>query len=123
MQHNTEQRMFRSTPMQQARGLAACLAFTALTAFGAAPAQASSGDERFITAMKLYHDDRYAAAFGRMVDLADAGHTEAARMALMMLRLGPALYRNQWSASQDQIQHWLALASRRQAPLVADGAD
>ena len=45
-------------------------------------------------------------------------------MALWMLRFGPTLYRNPGSASQDQIQHWLALAlaSRRQAPLVADGA-
>lgn len=95
----------------------------ALTALSGVPAQAPSSDVRFITAMKLYHDDRYAAAYGRMVELADEGHTEAARMALLMLRFGPTLYRNQWSASQDQIQHWLALAGRRQAPLVAEGGD
>lgn len=115
--------MFTSTPIPRALGRAALAALTTLAMLAGPPAQASSGDERFVAAMKLYHGARYAAAYGRMVALADAGHAEAAHMALTMLRLGPALYGSQWSASQDQIQQWLALASRRQAALVAEGAD
>jgi hypothetical protein len=123
MQHHPEQNMMASTWLQRALGRAVFAALTTLAALAGSPAQAGAGDERFIAAMRLYHEDRYAAAYGRMVELADEGHAEAARVALMMLRLGPTLYRSQWSASQDQIQHWQALASRRQAPLVADGAD
>ena len=119
-------RLLASTTRRLALGrtaLAAVAAVTAVTALAGVPARAARGDERFIAAMRLYHENRYAAAYGRLMELADAGHTDAARMALLMLRYGPTLYRNQWSASQDQIQYWLALASQRQAALVADGAD
>lgn len=115
--------MTASAKLRRALGGTVLAAMTMVTALSGSPAQAGAGDERFIAAMRLYHEDRYAAAYGRMVELADEGHAEAARVALMMLRLGPRLYRSQWSASQDQIQHWQALASRRQVPFAADGAD
>lgn len=113
------------TPTSLRGGLcaAAMAAVMALAAFTPLTARAAPGDDRFVAAMRLYHDDRYAAAYGRLIELADEGHAEAARIALLMLRFGPTLYRSQWSATQEQIQHWLALASRRQATLVADAGD
>ncbi len=78
---------------------------------------------RFIAAMRLYHEGHYAAAFGQLTALADSGHAESARIVFAMLRFGPVLYRAQWSATPEQIDHWLALASLRQPTLVADGAD
>ena len=112
--------MSTSTLVQ--RGLCAA-AVAACTAVTAPPASAAPGDDRFVAAMRLYHDDRYAAAYGRLMELADEGHAEAARIALLMLRFGPTLYRSPWSASQEQILHWLALASRRQPVVVADAGD
>lgn len=108
--------------MHDQRFLAAALLAAAM-AVPAAPVGAAPIDDPFVAAMRLYHDDRYAAAYGRLADLADSGHAEAARIALLMLRLGPSLYRSQWSASREQIQHWLDLASLRQKILVADGGD
>ena len=105
--------------MRDHRVLAGALLAAAL----AAPACAATVEDPFVAAMRLYHDDRYAAAYGRLADLADSGHAEAARVALLMLRHGPALYRSHWSATREQVQHWLDLASQRQRVLVADGAD
>lgn len=99
------------------------MACASLAALLALPAGAASGDERFVAAMHLYHEARYAAAYGRLIELADGGHAEAARVALLMLRHGPALYRSEWSATPQQIQHWLDLASARQRVLVVDAGD
>ena len=77
-------------------------------------------DRWFVKAMNLYHAGRYGAAYGNLWQLADEGHADAARMALMMLRLGPTLYAAQWAASADQIEHWSALASKSQPKIVAD---
>lgn len=100
---------------------ASCLAALSLVFCGAA--HAASDDDRFLAAMRMYHEARYAAAFGQFIQLADDGHAESARIALLMLRHGPTLYRSKWSATADQVQHWLNLASRRQPTVVADGGD
>lgn len=115
--------MSTPTPLPCGLRAAAMAAFMTIAALAPFSASAAPGDDRFVAAMRLYHDDRYAAAYGRLLELADEGHAEAARIALLMLRFGPTLYRSQWSASQEQIQHWLALASRRQPVVVADAGD
>lgn len=86
-------------------------------------APAAAIDDDFIVAMRLYHEDRYAAAFGRLAELADSGHEESARIALLMLRHDKSLYRSRWSATREQVQHWLDLATRRQQVVIADGGD
>jgi len=88
-----------------------------------APPAAASVDQRFSAAMELYHQARYAAAYGRLIQLADDGHAKAARVALLMLRHGPALYRSQWTATPQQMRDWLDLASSRQSTLLADAGD
>ncbi len=89
----------------------------------AVPAFAAATDDDFIAAMRLYHDDRYTSAFGKLATLADSGHQESARIALLMLRHGPGLYRSQWSATREQVQLWLQLATQRQSVVVAEGSD
>ena len=59
-----------------------------------------------VDAFRAHH---YAAAYGRFVDLADAGHLPSARMALVMLQNGPALFGSDWSASLDQQRRWNAM--------------
>jgi len=98
-----------------------CVAGFALAA--ATSATAATDDERFIAAMQLYDDCHYSVAYGRLVELADGGHAEAARIALLMVRFGPQLYGSQWSASANQIERWIQLASRNQPAFVADGGD
>lgn len=98
-----------------------CIAGLAVAA--TTSAIAAGDDERFVAALQLYHDGHYSAAYGRLVALADGGHADAARIALLMVRFGPQLYDGQWSASASQIELWIALASRNPLHFVADGGD
>ncbi len=67
---------------------------------------AESAQERFECAMELYRTQRFAGAFGRLAQLADQGHAEAARIAWMMVRHGKALYGSEWEATPMQWQRW-----------------
>ena len=89
---------------------------------GDGPASVSSPelDLWFVKAMNLYHAGHYHAAYGNLWQLADEGHADSARMALMMLKLGPTLYATQWAATSDQVEHWTTLAGQRQPKIVAD---
>lgn len=99
------------------------VALAALVTMNAAPAAAVGADDAFVAAMQRYDEGRYALAYGRLVALADAGHPEAARVALMMLRYGPQLFGAAWSATPGQVDRWLAAASAPQPTLVAEGGD
>ncbi|HEY6512154.1 MAG TPA: hypothetical protein VI032_09260 [Burkholderiaceae bacterium] len=58
----------------------------------------------------LFLARRYAEAYGRYAELADAGDPAAASMALAMVVHGPALFGSDWSATSGQLQRWSALA-------------
>jgi hypothetical protein len=60
-------------------------------------------------ALEAFREHRYASAYGRFARLADAGDTQAAAMALLMLRQGPELFGSQWSASERQQICWNTL--------------
>lgn len=83
----------------------------------AAPAtQAAHPDwaDRFDRAMAAYEVQHFHDAYARLVRLADEGHAEAARIALMMARHGRTLYGADLQASLAQRRQWLgsAVASR-----------
>ena len=84
---------------------------------------ASRSDARFSEAMDLYSLGRWAAAYGRFAALADQGHAEAARIALLMLRYGSRLYGHDWGASQPQINQWVELAVQRMEAMKAEAGD
>lgn len=71
----------------------------------------------------LFLARRYAQAYGRYADLADAGDPAAASMALAMVLHGPALFGSDWSATSAQLQRWSALAEQfvlqREGSIVA----
>ncbi len=73
----------------------------------------------------LFLTRRYAEAYGRYADLADAGDPAAASMALAMVVHGPALFGSDWSATGGQLQRWNALAQQfagqREGSIVAQG--
>lgn len=88
---------------------------------GGAPV--SQIDPAFTHAVTHYRQGRWSGAYGRFAQLADQGNAEAARIALFMLRNGEQLYRSGWGASQDQIDSWIALASRNAIQQVGESAD
>lgn len=75
-----------------------------------AAAAASSGLD--VQAASEFRCGRHAAAFGRLARSADAGDRRAARIALLMVDEGPALFGRSWYASFDQRRRWTALAQR-----------
>lgn len=75
-----------------------------------APATAAAAiqttDIQFADALQLYRQGRWSAAYGRFVQLADGGHVESARIALVMVRHGADLYGTEWTATQPQVSAW-----------------
>ena len=60
----------------------------------------------------LFMDRRYAEAYGRYAELADAGDPAAASMALTMVVHSPAVFGSDWSATSGQLQRWSVLAQQ-----------
>ena len=67
-------------------------------------------------AVEAFKGQRYAAAYGRFVELADAGHAASARLALMMVQTGPGLFRATWQASPEQLARWNAIVAADTRP-------
>ncbi len=111
-----------SLPKHLGRASRAAAIVLASIAAGGSPAAAAPAPT-FDEAMQHYQDGRWAAAYGRFAALADRGDAESARIALLMLRHGERLFGSKWSATQEQIKHWVALATQAPSALVADGGD
>ena len=77
----------------------------------------------FSQASALYREGRWSGAYGRFAYLADHGHSEAARIAMHMLRMGPTLYGTEWGASQPQIDNWSRMATAPLPPTVSVTGD
>jgi hypothetical protein len=84
---------------------------------------AGTGDAQFDEALALYRQARWAGAFGRFCALADRGNADAADLALLMVRLGPQMHGSAWTASQPQIDRWLALTAKARPISVSAGPD
>lgn len=68
-------------------------------------------DDAHAQAMAQWRAHQYAAAYGRLMKLADAGHAASAQAALLMLRNGKALVGVEWSATAAQQRHWSGLVA------------
>jgi hypothetical protein len=89
----------------------------------AADAGVANPEQAFDEALALYRQGSWSSAYGRLSALADKGHAESARVALLMLRHGSKMHGNDWGASQAQINQWMALARRPMPPLVSVAGD
>lgn len=72
-------------------------------------------------ALELFRQGRHAAAYGRLIALADAGHVGAARLALVLATQGHAMVGAEFSATEAQQLRWNALIvhhARRFKPLA-----
>lgn len=87
------------------------------------PMDVTSSDVALSDAMEQYKQGRWSAAYGRFVALADQGHAEAARIALLMLRHGAKMYGHDWSASQPQMDEWMKLALQPTKTLESKSGD
>ena len=60
----------------------------------------------FDEAMGLMEDGRWQQAFKRLAELADVGHPQAARIALLLVRSGTWLLGGSFRASAQQMESW-----------------
>lgn len=63
------------------------------------------------SAMQAYAHCHWQQAFRELASLARAGHPQAARVALLMWRNGPALYGIRFAAADNEVQAWATLAA------------
>jgi hypothetical protein len=86
-----------------------CAALNAQTA-AANVSTAPFGDVvEYAEAVNSFHNQRFAAAFGRFAHLADRGHVQSAQMAIAMLGNGSDAFNNHWSATLSQQRRWAQL--------------
>ena len=101
------------------KAFAALTLFALLSAHGAVNAQPDADTKtHFDEAMSLYEQCQWTPAFEQLVNLANGGHAEAARVALMMSRYGPALYGSQFATNAWQRERWLAVTTLVPPPVV-----
>ena len=97
----------------------------AIALIGAAvPAPAAAQEGLHAEATLAFRAGRFAAAYGRFMQAADAGHVPSARLALLMFENGRTLFGSDWAASADQQRRWNALAvnAARGRLVIADAA-
>jgi hypothetical protein len=66
----------------------------------------ASGDERFAVEVRLYEEGHWDEAFAGLASLADQGHASAARLALLMLRHGAAVYGTAFTVAPERVARW-----------------
>ena len=72
---------------------------------------AAAADAKFDSAMCDYHAQRFDSAYGALALLADQGHAQAARVALLMNARGPQLYGRRFdNLSPQRRERWLDAA-------------
>lgn len=81
----------------------------------------------FDYAAELFAKQRFPAAYGRFVRLADASHVASAQLALLIHEQGLRLLGNDWDASGEQLTRWNSLVAcealrRLEAPRRSTGA-
>ena len=123
MNINSKTRLAVAVSLAVAAGLLAPLAASAQSARQATtaplPARSESSigadlatsDSRFESALADYEFGRWQESWAAFASLADLGLPEAARIATLMWKNGPVLYRTGFSASNEQVQRWSSLAS------------
>jgi hypothetical protein len=93
----------------------AALAFMMSSPLAQAPTE-------FDLALQAYVRQDFRSAFERLAGLADAGHGDAARMALLMAAHGPRLFSQRFEVVGQRRERWLdaAAAALPQAAPISD---
>ncbi len=82
-------------------------------------AQATQADRMHARAVELFRQARFSEAYGRFIELANAGHPASARYALWMCEQGPALFGKDWDCAPYEIDDWAWLATVARPSIAA----
>lgn len=95
----------------KSKALVAMAAATLTGLAGAQEAGVATTASLFEIAATDYERNHWHEAFAGFCMLADRGEPEAARIAVLMWRHGPLLYRTSFVARPEQLQRWTQLAA------------
>lgn len=70
-------------------------------------------------AVASFRQARFPEAYGRLIQLADAGHAPSAELALWMYLNGPSLFGRDWDSTPEQLTAWAQLARQPAPTMVA----
>jgi hypothetical protein len=87
------------------------LALAVLAAGMPAAAAPTYAERMHLRAVESFRSGRFPEAYGRFIDLADAGHPASARYALLMCEHGLALFGKDWDCAPHQVEDWTQAAS------------
>lgn len=73
---------------------------------GAQPA----ADRLHARAVESFRQGRFPEAYGRFIDLANAGHAQSARYALWMCENGMLLFGKDWDCAPHEVEDWARTA-------------
>jgi hypothetical protein len=80
---------------------------------GAQPAAAApflTAEQMHARALESFRQGRFPEAYGRFVDLANAGHPVSARYALWMCAEGPRLFGKDWDCAPHEVEDWTRIS-------------
>ena len=86
--------------------IAAFALCSAMASGQAQPVPDAQMEREFEAAMQAYERNHWQDAFDALAKLADKGHSEATRVALLMHRFGPVLYGSTFVVSRRQEDLW-----------------
>jgi hypothetical protein len=92
-----------------------------IAALFAAPPLASAQpatDRLHARAVESFRQGRFPEAYGRFIDMANAGHAQSARYALWMCENGMLLFGKDWDCGPHEIEDWARTAGVTQ-PLIS----
>jgi len=69
-------------------------------------AEASYAERMHARALASFRQGRFPEAYGRFIDLANAGHVASARYALWMCEQGSALFGKDWDCTPHEADAW-----------------
>ena len=75
-----------------------------------AAAPATHAERMHAKALELLRQGHVSQAYGRFVDLANAGHGPSARYALWMCTQGPEVFGKDWNCAVYEVEDWARLA-------------
>jgi hypothetical protein len=69
-----------------------------------------AADRLHARAVESFRQGRFPEAYGRFIDLANAGHAQSARYALWMCENGMLLFGKDWDCAPHEVEDWARTA-------------
>ena len=101
---------FNSRDVQPVQALMALALVSSVMPTWAQATHATQAERMHARALESFRQGRFPEAYGRFIDLANAGHPAAARYALWMCEHGLALFGKDWDCAPHEAQDWARAA-------------